>query len=79
MRMYGMKVRILPREVSRTCGRFFCGCHDALRKSQFHINSGYKYVVDLDLEKFFDTVSHSRLIEILSRTIEGWSGHLPNS
>ena len=25
MRMYGMKVRILPREVSRTCGRFFFG------------------------------------------------------
>lgn len=45
------------------------GCHDALRKAQHHINSGYKYVVDLDLEKFFDTVSHSRLIEVLSRKI----------
>ena len=29
-----------------------------------------KYVVDLDLERFFDTVCHSRLIEILSRTIK---------
>ncbi len=28
------------------------------------------YVVDLDLERFFDTVSHSKLIEILSRTIK---------
>ncbi|KKB45056.1 hypothetical protein HMPREF1212_05324 [Parabacteroides sp. HGS0025] len=45
-------------------------CHDALRKSQLHVNSGYKYVVDLDLEKFFDTVSHSRLIELLSRRIK---------
>ena len=45
-------------------------CHGALRKSQSHINAGYKYVVDLDLEKFFDTVSHSRLIEILSRVIK---------
>lgn len=45
------------------------GCHDALRKAQSHINSGYKYAVDLDLEKFFDTVSHSRLIEVLSRKI----------
>lgn len=44
--------------------------HDALRKSQSHINAGYKYVVDLDLEKFFDTVSHSRLIELLSRRIK---------
>ncbi|HOS71955.1 MAG TPA: group II intron reverse transcriptase/maturase [Bacteroidales bacterium] len=45
------------------------GCHDGLRKAQSHINSGYKYAVDLDLEKFFDTVSHSRLIEVLSRKI----------
>lgn len=28
------------------------------------------YVVDLGLERFFDTVSHSRLIEILGRTIK---------
>jgi retron-type reverse transcriptase len=41
-------------------------CHDALRRAQSHVNAGYKYEVDLDLEKFFDTVSHSRLIELLS-------------
>lgn len=46
------------------------GCHDALRGAQRIINEGYKYVVDLDLERFFDTVSHSKLIEILSRTIK---------
>lgn len=34
------------------------------------MGEGYKYVVDLDLERFFDTVSHSKLIEILSRTIK---------
>ena len=28
------------------------------------------YVVDMDLEKFFDTVCQSKLIEILSRTIK---------
>ena len=28
------------------------------------------YVVSMDLEKFFDTVSHSKLIEVLSRTIK---------
>ena len=44
-------------------------CQDALRKAQSHINSGYKYAVDLDLENFFDTVSHSHLIEVLSRKI----------
>ncbi len=46
------------------------GCHDALRGAQRIINEGYIYVVDLDLERFFDTVSHSKLIEILSRTIK---------
>ena len=46
------------------------GCHDALRGAQRIISEGYKYVVDLDLERFFDTVSHSKLIEILSRTIK---------
>ena len=30
---------------------------------------GYDYLVDLDLECFFDIVSHSKLIEVLSRTI----------
>lgn len=45
-------------------------CHGALLKAQSHVNSGYKYAVDLDLEKFFDTVSHSRLIELLSRRIK---------
>ena len=28
------------------------------------------FTVDMDLEKFFDTVCHSKLIEILSRTIK---------
>ena len=46
------------------------GCHDAVRGAQEIINTGYIYVVDLDLERFFDTVNHSKLIEILSRTIK---------
>lgn len=33
------------------------------------MDDGYAYVVDMDLEKFFDTVCQSKLIEILSRTI----------
>ena len=43
--------------------------HHALKQSQEYISSGYKYTVDMDLEKYFDTVSHSKLIEVLSRTI----------
>ena len=44
--------------------------HDALKKCQDNVNDGYTYVVDMDLEKFFDTVCQSKLIEILSRTIK---------
>lgn len=44
--------------------------HDALKQAQAYISSGYKYAVDLDLEKFFDTVNHSRLIELLSKRIK---------
>lgn len=46
------------------------GAHQALRKCQEYITGGYIYAVDLDLERFFDTVNHSKLIEVLSRTIK---------
>jgi len=44
--------------------------HDAIKKCQENIQQGYKYVVDMDLEKYFDTVNQSKLIEVLSRTIK---------
>lgn len=44
--------------------------HDALRKAQSIINSGYEYAVGIDLERFFDTVNQSYLIELLSHTIK---------
>ncbi|MCM3716703.1 group II intron reverse transcriptase/maturase [Halalkalibacter oceani] len=44
--------------------------HDALRKCREYANQGYTYVVDMDLEKFFDTVNQSKMIELLSRTIK---------
>lgn len=46
------------------------GAKDALKQCQQNVNDGYCYVVDMDLEKFFDTVCQSKLIEILSRTIK---------
>ena len=46
------------------------GCLDALQEVQRIADVGYLYVVDLDLERFFDTVNQSKLIEILSRTIK---------
>jgi group II intron reverse transcriptase/maturase len=46
------------------------GAHDALKKCKTNITEGYKYVVDMDLEKYFDTVNQSKLIQILSETIK---------
>jgi len=46
------------------------GAHDALKKCKEYANQGYTYVVDMDLEKFFDTVNQSKMIEILSRTVK---------
>jgi RNA-directed DNA polymerase len=44
--------------------------HQALNKCKDYITEGYKYAVDIDLEKFFDTVNQSKLIEVLSRTVK---------
>lgn len=43
------------------------GCVNALREAEKTVDEGYMYVVDLYLDRFFDRVSHSKLIEILSR------------
>lgn len=44
--------------------------HQALHRAQEIINDGYKYCIDLDLEKFFDTVNQSKLVQLLSDTIK---------
>lgn len=46
------------------------GAHDALKQVQSYANEGYIYAVDIDLEKYFDTVNRSKLIELLSQTIK---------
>lgn len=43
--------------------------HDALLQSCKYIEQGRNYVVDLDLEKFFDKVNHDRLMWLLSTRI----------
>ena len=44
--------------------------HMAVIKSLELINDGYEWIVDIDLERFFDTVHHDRLMNIISRTIK---------
>lgn len=44
--------------------------HDAVRAAKGHIEAGYDWVVDLDLEKFFDRVQHDKLMARVARKVE---------
>ncbi len=46
------------------------GAHDAVKAVTDYLNDGYTYVVDLDLAKFFDTVSHGKMLQLLSERIQ---------
>jgi RNA-directed DNA polymerase len=44
--------------------------HDAVRAARSYIREGYRWVVDLDLEKFFDRVNHDRLMAAVARKVK---------
>jgi RNA-directed DNA polymerase len=44
--------------------------HDAVRKARAFMKEGYRFVVDLDLEKFFDRVNHDRLMAKISEKVK---------
>jgi RNA-directed DNA polymerase len=44
--------------------------HDAVRKAKEFMKEGYRFVVDLDLEKFFDRVNHDRLMMKIAEKVE---------
>lgn len=46
------------------------GCHDAINRVIEIANEGYIYVIDMDLRKFFDTVNHSKMLQVLSNEIK---------
>lgn len=50
--------------------RPYRSCQSAIDEALDHANQGYVWVVDLDLSKFFDTVNHSKLLQLLSERIE---------
>lgn len=43
--------------------------HDAIYHALDLINYGYEWIVDLDIEKYFDTVNHDKLISILRENV----------
>ena len=44
-------------------------CEQAVIRALEYLNDGYDWIVDIDLEKFFDTVNQDRLITIIRKTI----------
>ncbi|HXO85340.1 MAG TPA: group II intron reverse transcriptase/maturase [Gemmatimonadales bacterium] len=46
------------------------GCHTAIEEAEQHLGDGYGWVVDIDLEKFFDRVCHQRLMSRLAQRVE---------
>jgi RNA-directed DNA polymerase len=46
------------------------GCHDALKAAQGYAEAGYRFVVDIDLEKFFDRVNHDVLMARVARRMK---------
>ena len=44
--------------------------HHAIAKAQRYIQSGSRWVVDIDLEKFFDKVNHDKLMGLVSKRIK---------
>ena len=44
--------------------------HDAIKAAQRHVQAGRRYVVDADLEKFFDRVNHDVLMGKLAKRIQ---------
>jgi group II intron reverse transcriptase/maturase len=44
--------------------------HDAIKQAQEYTQEGYEWVVDIDLEKFFDRVNHDMLMARVAREVK---------
>ena len=69
-------MQVLQRRWDRTFSNHSYGfrpgrsAHQAVAQAQQHIAAGYGWVVDLDLEKFFDRVNHDKLMGKIANRIE---------
>lgn len=69
----------IAQELSKICEPLFSNssygfrpnrsAHNAIEKVLELSNEGYEWVVDLDIEKYFDTVNHDKLISILREEV----------
>ena len=68
-------MQVLQRKWDRTFSEHSYGfrpgrsAHQAVQKAQQYIADGFRWVVDLDLEKFFDRVNHDKLMARIARRI----------
>ena len=68
-------MQVLQRQWDATFSTYSYGfrpqrsAHQALAQAQQYVRAGYGWVVDLDLEKFFDRVNHDRLMSALGRRV----------
>jgi RNA-directed DNA polymerase len=44
--------------------------HQAVIQAQRYLNEGYNWILELDLEKFFDKVNHQKLMHLLSQRVK---------
>jgi RNA-directed DNA polymerase len=69
-------MQVLQRRWDRTFSQHSYGfrpgrsAHQAVAQAQQYIAEGYRWVVDLDLEKFFDRVNHDKLLGRIANRIE---------
>src|SRR5262245_27356299 len=68
-------MQVLQRRWDRTFSQSSYGfrpgrsAHQAVEQAQQYIAEGYRFVVDLDLEKFFDRVNHDRLMAKIAERV----------
>jgi group II intron reverse transcriptase/maturase len=49
-------------------------CHNAINQALEYLNMGYEWIIDIDIEQFFDKVNHDKLIQILREQInDSWT------
>ena len=45
-------------------------CQQAIEEALGYLNEGYEWVIDIDIEKYFDTVNHDKLVSILRERVK---------
>lgn len=70
-----MVARVLTREYDPLFSEHSHGfrprrsCHTAMEEAMTYLNEGKTWIVDFDIEKYFDTVNHDKLISILRENV----------